>query len=353
MGTCRNVQRARQRRRVAAQHFAAVATLAIASLLVAEDSAHAAERIDYPTKPVRMIVAVPSSSGADTITRAVAVRLGERWGAGVIVDNRPGAGGAIAMELVRTAIPDGYTLLSASVGLVSTARLLKKVVFDPATAFEPIVQMTSQPYVLVVPRGVPFGNLSELIAFARARPGVLNYASSGTGSASHLGAELFKSMARVEITHVPYKGLGQAITEMASGQTQVLFVTVVSALPFIKMGRLRAIAAATSHRLSAFPDLPTVAESGLPGFELSSAYALYAPAKTKAAIVDLINRDVSAILEKTEYRAQLTTDGAEVAERNTPAQFRNIFLRELAKWESLIRNSAIAREDLSGSGSNP
>ncbi len=360
METCSNAKRTRQcctqcgpRLGDSARRLAIVVTFAIASQLVVQAGAHAAERIDYPTKPVRMIVAVPSSSGADTVTRAVALRLGERWGTSVIVDNRPGAGGAIAMELARAATPDGYTLLSASVGLVSTARLLKKVAFDTTAAFEPIVQMTSQPYVLVVPRGVPFGSLSELIAFARARPGVLNYASSGMGTASHLGAELFKSMARVELTHVPYKGLAQAITEMASGQTQVLFGTVVSALPFIKSGRLRVLAVATSRRLNAFPDVPTMAEAGLPGFELSSAYALYAPAKTQAAIVDLINRDVSAILEKPENRAQLTADGAEVADRNTPAQFRNIFLRDLDKWETLIKNSAIGREGLPSSGRNP
>lgn len=300
----------------------------------------------FPARPVRVVVAVPPGSGADTITRGIAVKLSERWKTGVIVDNRPGAGGAIAMDLMTKSAPDGYTLLSASVGLVSTAKLLKKVSYEPAQVFDPVIQMTSQPYVVIVGADVPFKTISGLIDYAKQRPGVLNYASSGKGSASHLGTELFKSMAHIDMTHVPYKGLGQALTEMVSGATQVLFSTVVSASTYLKQGRIRPIAVTTGKRLAAFPALPTVSESGVPGFELSSAYGIYAPAKTPRAIVSFVNRDIAELLQTPEARARIAADGADVADKNSPDQFRESFRKDADRWEKLVKGSATLREEL-------
>jgi tripartite-type tricarboxylate transporter receptor subunit TctC len=296
---------------------------------------------DYPQKPVRILVGVPPGSGADTVTRAVATRVTEQWGRSVIVDNRPGAGGAIAMETVARATADGYTLLSASVGLVATATALRKVPFDTNAAFDPVLRMTSQPYIVVVNPAVAIQSMQELIAYAKANPGALNYASSGTGSASHLGTELFKSMSGLNLVHVPYRGLAQAINEVAAGQVQVLFSTVVSAAAFLRMNRVRPIAVTTLKRLPAFPNLPTVAESGLPGYELNSSYGLYAPAGTPAAIIAAINREAGIALRAPEVRAKLAADGAEVAESNAPAEFRKSFGAEFERWGRLLKTTAI------------
>lgn len=296
---------------------------------------------DFPNKPVRILVGVPPGSGADTVTRAVAARVTEQWGRSVIVDNRPGAGGAIAMDTVARATADGYTILSASVGLVATATALRKVSFDTNAAFDPVVRMTSQPYVVVLNPAVTVNSLQELITYAKANPGALNYASSGAGSASHLGAELFKAMAGVNMVHVPYRGLAQAITEVAAGQVQVLFSTVVSAAAFLRLNRLKPIAVTTLRRLPAFPNLPTVAESGLPGYELNSSYGLYVPAGTPAAIVAAINREAGLALRAPDVRAKLAADGAEVAEGNTPAEFRRSFGAEFERWGRLLKSTAI------------
>ena len=311
------------------------------SCACAQSAKAAATTADYPQKPVRILVGVPPGSGADTVTRAVAARVTEQWGRSVIVDNRPGAGGAIAMETVARATADGYTLLSASVGLVATATALRKVPFDTNAAFDPVLRMTSQPYIVVVNPAVAINSMQELIAYAKANPGALNYASSGTGSASHLGTELFKSMSGLNLVHVPYRGLAQAINEVAAGQVQVLFSTVVSAAAFLRMNRVRPIAVTTLRRLQAFPNLPTVAESGLPGYELNSSYGLYAPAGTPAAIIALINREAGIALRAPDVRAKLAADGAEVAESNSPAEFRKSFGAEFERWGRLLKTTAI------------
>jgi len=296
---------------------------------------------EYPHKPVRILVGVPPGSGADTVTRAVALRVTELWGRSVIVDNRPGAGGAIAMETVARATADGYTILSASVGLVATATALRKVPFDTNAAFDPVLRMTSQPYIVIVNPAVAINTPQELIAYAKANPGALNFASSGTGSASHLGTELFKSMAGINMVHVPYRGLAQAINEVAAGQVQVLFSTVVSAAAYLRMNRVKPIGVTTLRRLPAFSNLPTLAESGLPGYELTSSYGLYVPAGTPAAIVASINREAGLALRAPDVRAKLAADGAEVAESNTPAEFSKSFATEFERWGKLLKNTAI------------
>ena len=295
----------------------------------------------FPLKPVRILVGVPPGSGADTVTRAVAMRVNEQWGRSVIVDNRPGAGGAIAIDLVARADADGYTVLSASVGLVATATALRKVSFDTSAAFDTVLRMTSQPYIVVVNPAVAINSLQELITHAKANPGALNYASSGAGSASHLGTELFKAMAGLNMVHVPYRGLAQAINEVAAGQVQVLFSTVVSASAYLRLNRLKPIAVTTLRRLVAFPNLPTVAESGLPGYELNSSYGLYVPAGTPATVVAVINREAGLALRAPDVRAKLAADGAEVADSNTPAEFRKGFDAEFERWGRLLKTTAI------------
>jgi tripartite-type tricarboxylate transporter receptor subunit TctC len=324
--------------------------LSFAALVAVAASLHVACAIAgtqapaYPVKPVRLLVGVPPGSGADTISRAVALQLSQRWGKSVIVDNRPGAGGAIAMDVVTRSTPDGYTLLSASVGLTSTARLLGKVAFDPARGFGPIVEMTSQPYVVIVSPSASYRTIQELIAYARKNPGAINYASSGNGSGSHLGTELFKSMARVDLTRVSYKGVAQALNELAAGQVHVLFTTFVSSMAFIKSSRVVPIAVTTRQRLDSFPALPTVAESGVPGFELSSAYGLFGPAGIPAEISARINADTRAVLQLPDVRARLAADGAEVAQANTPATFKASFAKEVVRWETLARSSSVGDE---------
>ena len=298
---------------------------------------------DFPLRPVRMIVAVPPGNGADTVARSIAQRLTERWGRSVIVDNRSGAGGAIAMELTTRAAPDGHTLLFASIGLVATATLLQKVAFDTRRAFTPIAELTVQPHLLVVNPALPFAGVRELIAYAKANPGALNYASSGTGSGSHLGMERFKRMAGVDIVQVPYKGSAQAVADLAGGQIQVLFASAVTAMPFVRSGRFRVLAVASLHKSRVFPDLPTVAESGVPGFELATAYALYGPAAMPAALAQKINRDAAQALESPEVARQLALDGAEPAPANTPAAFRALFEQEVENGAQVLRQSGISK----------
>ena len=296
----------------------------------------------YPQRPVRVIVSVPPGSGIDTVTRAIGAKLAEFWGRSVVVDNRPGAGGAIAMDLMARSPADGYTLLSASVGLLSTAKALKKISYEPLDAFEPVVQVTSQPYVVMAAPAAPFNSIQELLAIARAKPGSLNYASSGAGSASHLGTELFKAMAKIDLVHVPYKGLALALNDVAAGQVHVLFGTLVSGLPYIRSRRVRLIAVTTPHRLKGYPDVPTVIESGVPGYELSSAYAFYAPLKTPPQIIAKVNHDVLTAIESADIRARMDADGADVAEPKSPAEFKREFVRETARWNTLFQTSRIA-----------
>lgn len=296
----------------------------------------------YPQRPVRIIVGVPPGSGADTVTRAIGAKLAENWGRSVVVDNRPGAGGAIAMDLTARSPADGYTLLSASIGLVATAKPLKKISYEPLAAFEPVVQITSQPYVVMAAPSAPFNSIQELLAVARAKPGSLNYASSGAGSASHLGTELFKAMAKVDLVHVPYKGLALALNDVAAGQVHVLFGTLVSGLPYIRPKRVKLIAVTTPHRLKGYPEVPTVIESGVPGYELSSAYAFYAPLNTPQQLVTRINRDVLAMIQSADIRARMEADGADVAEPQSPAHFRQEFVKETARWNTLFQTGTIA-----------
>ena len=292
----------------------------------------------YPTKPVRVLVGSPAGSGSDVMMRAVAYKLSERLGQSVIVDNRPGATGGISLQVAAQGIPDGYTLATLSAQNV-TAMLLGTVAIDIRRELTPIVLMISQPYLMVATPSLPANSVKELIALAKAKP--LVYASSGTGSVVHLGMELFKSMAGVDMTHVPYKGSGVSMIDVMSGRVQLAITNVLTATPLVRGGKLKALAITSDRRVQAFADLPTVAEAGVPGYELRSWYGLLAPNRTPAPLLAYLNREVSETMNAPEVKEKLAGDGAEAAAPNTPAQFRAVIAREIAKWDKLIKTGVI------------
>jgi tripartite-type tricarboxylate transporter receptor subunit TctC len=292
----------------------------------------------YPTKPVRVLVGSPAGSGSDVMMRAVAQKMTERLGQSVIVDNRPGATGAISLQLAAQAAPDGYTLATLSAQNV-TAMLIGTVTTDIRKELTAVVLMISQPYLMVATPSLPANSVKELIALAKAKP--LVYASSGTGSVVHLGMELFKSMAGVEMTHIPYKGSGLSMIDVMSGRVQLAITNVLTATPLVRGGKLKALAITSGQRVQAFPDLPTIAEAGVPGYELRSWYGLLAPNRTPAPLLAHLNREVAATMNAPEVKEKLSGDGAEAAPPSTPAQFREVIAREIAKWDKLIKAGVI------------
>jgi tripartite-type tricarboxylate transporter receptor subunit TctC len=292
----------------------------------------------YPTKPVRVLNGSPVGSGSDLMMRSVAQKLTERWGQSVIVDNRPGAAGAISLQLAVQGTPDGYTLATLSAQNV-TAMLLGTVKTNIPKELTPIVLMITQPYIMVASPSLPAGSVKELIALAKAKP--LVYASSGTGSVVHLGMELFKFMAGVEMTHIPYKGSGLSMIDVMSGRVQLAITNTLTATPLVRNGKLKGLAITSPQRVQAMPDLPTVAESGVPGYELRSWYGLLAPNGTPAPLVAALNREVSQTMNAPDVKERLAADGAEAAAPNTPEQFRRVIAGEIVKWDRLIKKLGI------------
>ena len=290
---------------------------------------------------MRVLVGSPAGSGSDLMMRAVAQKLTDRWGQSVIVDNRPGAAGAIALQLAVNAIPDGYTLAVLSAQNV-TAMLLGTVNTNIPKELTPVALMITQPYLMVATPSLPAGNVKELIALAKAKP--LVYASSGTGSVVHLGMELFKSMAGVEMTHIPYKGSGLSMIDVMSGRVQLAITNTLTATPLVRSGKLKGLAITSPQRVQAMPDLPTVAESGVPGYELRSWYGLLVPNGTPQGMVQLLNREVGETMGSPELKARLAADGAEAAAPNTPAQFRQLIAAEIGKWDKIIGNLGIRKK---------
>ncbi|MDB5926823.1 MAG: tripartite tricarboxylate transporter substrate binding protein [Betaproteobacteria bacterium] len=285
-----------------------------------------------------MIVGSPPGSGSDLTVRLLAQRLSDRLPKGVIIENRPGAVGAIALEIAANATPDGYTLMSLSTQNL-TAMLLKTVRTDIPNVFAPVAQTTSQPYLLVVYSALPVATVTQLIAYAKAKP--LVYASSGTGSAVHLGMELFKSMAGIEITHVPYKGSGLSMIDLMSGRVQLAITNTVTASPLVKNARIRALAVTSATRSAAFPDVPTIAESGVPGYELGSWYGILAPIKTGGALIDILNKHINAVIAQPEFKEKLAEEGAEAAPPNTPAEFKALIANEVRRWDRFLKSSRL------------
>ncbi|HET9337661.1 MAG TPA: tripartite tricarboxylate transporter substrate binding protein [Casimicrobiaceae bacterium] len=312
---------------------------ALAASPVALRSPSAFAQAAYPSQPIRIVVPFPPGGATDIMARAAAQKLAEAWKAQVVVDNRPGAGGNIGSELVAKAAPDGYTLEMGTVGTHAiNASLYAKMPYDHVKDFTPVVLVAAVPNVLVVHPSVPANSVQELIAYAKANPGKLNFASSGAGTSIHLSGELFKVMAGVQMTHVPYKGSAPAITDLLGGQVQLMFDNLPPSLPHIRAGKLRALAVTTSERAPALPDVPTVAESGLPGFEASSWFGLLAPAGTPREIVVKINGEIARWLVTPEAKEKMIAIGAN-AKGGTPEDFAKHIADETAKWAKVVKES--------------
>lgn len=318
---------------------AAIAAV-FAALSLTSPLASAAAATAYPVKPIRVLVGFSPGGGSDLISRAMGQKLAERWGQPVVTDNRAGAGGTIALELAARAAPDGYTLLVVSGSQITNATLVTRVPFDLRAAYSPIAQMTTQPYVLLAHPSVPARTVKELIAHARAHPGKLNYASSGTGSTAHLGMELFKSLAQVDLVHVPYKGSGQALIDLLGGQVHALLASTIASGPHMKTGKLRALAVTSGKRARLLPELPTVAETGVAGFDVTGWYGLVAPKGTPAAIVEGLSREVGRIMRSPDVEDKLAADGTEAAP-STPAQFSITIVQEIEKWTRVVQTNGI------------
>lgn len=297
----------------------------------------------YPTKPIRVLVGFAPGGGSDTLGRLVGQPLSESLGQPVVIDNRPGANGVIAMELTARAPADGYTLMVVSGSSVVSATLITKVAFDINKAFAPISMLARQPYVLLVPRSLPVNDVKQLIALAKSKPGALNYGSSGHGSSAHLGMELFKQRAGVDMVHVAYKGIGPAIIDLIGGQIQLLFGSAVSAGAAIKTGKVRALAVTSARRAKSLPDLPTIAESGVANFDLSGWYGLVAPAGAPQPVIAKLNREIARVMSLPEMQARLSGDGSEPAP-GTPAQLAATISHEIQTWQKLVQQTNLRFE---------
>jgi len=313
------------------------ATTIVAFAAVAAPAVHA--QAAFPTKPIRLVVPFPAGGTTDILARAVAQKLTETNGQPVVIDNRPGAGGNIGAELVAKSAPDGYTLLMGTVGTHAiNPSLYAKMPYDHQKDFAPVILVAGVPNVLVINPSVPANSVQELIAYGKANPGKLNFASSGSGTSIHLAGELFKTMSGVQMTHVPYKGSAPAIADLLGGQVQIMFDNLPSALPQIKAGKLKALAVTSAQRASALPDVPTIAEAGLPGFEATSWFGLLAPAGTPKEVIAKLNAEVAKWLASPEAREKLAAQGA-IAAGKTPEDFTQHIVAETAKWQKVVKES--------------
>lgn len=298
---------------------------------------------NYPASTIRVVVPFPAGGGVDGMARILTQKLTAALGKQIIIDNRAGANGMIGSEIVAKAPKDGYTLLVNGANFVTTPSLFSKVSYDPIRDFDAISLIALAPNVLVVHPSLPVKSVKGLIAFAKAKPGEIGFAGSGSGSTPHLAAELFKTMTRTDMLHVPYRGTGPAIAALLSGEVSVMFMPAIAASPYIHSGRLRALAVTSAQRLPAMPALPTIAESGLKGYQSSQWYGLLAPAGTPAAILDLLNADVAKIMQNPEMQKRITDSGG-VAVGGTREAFAVFLKEEFSKWAKVIAQSG-ARVD--------
>src|SRR5882724_2212355 len=313
---------------------------ALAALAVAAP-AHAQ---GYPAKPVRMIVAYPPGGGTDIVGRMLAQKLGESLGQSVVVENRGGASGNIGTELAARAVPDGYTVLMGNVAPNAiNVSLFRTLPFDPIADFAPVSLVASTPNILVVHPSTAARTVGEVIALAKSRPGALNFASAGVGSSSHLAGELFRVLAGADIVHVPYKGAGPALVDVLSGQVQLYFATMPAAMPHVRSGKLVPVAVTSARRSQALPGLPTIAESGVSGYEASTWYGLLAPARTPGAAVARLHEGVVKILADAAVREKLADQGFEPV-GDSPGEFAAYIKSEIAKWGKVIRDAGIRPE---------
>ena len=311
-------------------------SVAVASILAFTTLGAAAQPQAYPAKPVRMVVGFPPGGGTDILARIVAQKLSEAWGQQVVVENRPGASATIAANVVAKAPPDGYTLSMGQLTPNAIApALMADLPYDPARDFVPIILVGTSPNVLVVSPAVSAKNLGEVVALARASPGKVTYASSGSGSLQHIAAELFSATAGVKIVHVPYKGSSQAIVDLLSGQVDVNFDSIPAVMQHVKAGKLRALAVTSAKRASGLPDIPTIAESGYPDYDLTTWWGLFAPAGTPPAIVAKVHADTVTVLQNAEVRERFASVSVDPG-GGSAQQFADLVARDIAKYRKLV-----------------
>lgn len=297
----------------------------------------------YPNRPIRLIVPFAAGGGTDIAARAIAQKLTEALGQQVIVDNRPGAGTVIGTELAAKASPDGYTLVQCSTSLSINPSLRSKLPYDALRDFATITQVVSEPYLAVTQPAFPAQSVKELLVLAKAKPGQLNFGSPGTGTGGHFAGELFKLLSGADLIHIPYKGNGPALTDLLGGQINMLFATILPALPHVKSGRLRVLAVSSIRRSALLPDVPSIAGSGVPGYDAGSWNGVLAPAATPREIVARLNRETVRILHAPEMRERFAREGAEPI-GNSPAEFTAFIKSEIAKWAKVVKAAGIKAE---------
>jgi tripartite-type tricarboxylate transporter receptor subunit TctC len=309
-------------------------------LVLASVAAHAAD--EYPSRPIRFIIPFPPGGNTDVLGRLLGQKLTEAFGQQVVIDNRPGAGGTVGVSLAAKAAPDGYTIVMGTFGSVLVAgSLYKKLDYDPQRDLAPVVMVSEPPGLLVVNAASGMNSVHDLIARAKAHPGGMNYASSGAGTWNHLFSELFNAMAHVKIVHVPYRGAAPAITDLLGGRVQMMFSPFPPALPQVRSGKLKAIAVSTPKRSALLPEVPTVAESGVPGYAAAGWFAVMVPAKTPAAIVARLNQEINRALQSPDVKKSLAADGAEPA-GGTVGDLARSIREDSAKWGKLIRELGVS-----------
>jgi len=318
-----------------------ITRLLLLCLLALASAAYAQE---YPTRPIRLIVPFAPGGGNDTVARLVGDSLGKRLDQPVVVDNRPGAGGVVGAESAAKAPADGYTLFLGGVGSHAiNPNLHKDLPYDPIKDFAAVSLLASAPLILVVHPSVPAQSVQQLIAYAKSHPGKLNYASNGKGSSSHLAAVMFSNLADIDMVHIPYKGLAPALTDLLSGQDQLMFSSVVAILPQVRAGKLRALAVTSHKRMALLPDIPTIAESGLPGYETSSWYGILAPAGTRPEIVRRLHDEIVKVLAQDDVRQALAREGAEPV-GDTPEEFTEFIRAEGQRLGAVIKSGKVPLE---------
>src|SRR5687768_5654043 len=299
---------------------------------------------DYPARPIRLVVPFVAGGSTDIIARVVGQKLSEQWGKQVVVDNRGGANGVIAMEIVARASPDGYTLVLGYIANLGTAPALNpKLPYDPVKDYAPISHIASAPSIGVIHPGVPAKNLQDLVALARAKPAAVSFGSAAVGSIGHLSGELINRMAGIKMQHVPYKGGGQAVTDVLAGQIPMVIIGMTAVTPHVRAGRLRAILTTGAKRSFAFPDVPTVAEQGFPGFAADAWYGLLAPARTPRPIIDKLHAEVVRIVKLPDAKERLSNVGFEIV-GSSPEEFAKLIREDIPKWNKVVRESGIRGE---------
>ena len=315
-----------------------VCAVALGALLVVDH----AQSQSYPNKPIRLIVGFPPGGGTDVVARIIAPGLSENLGQPVVIENRPGATGTVAAAMVARSPADGYTLMMGHVSVNAIApSLFPNLPYDVIKDFAPITLAASVPHLIVVHPSLPVTSLRELIAYAKARPGKLSFPSAGNGSTPHLAGEMFKSMAGVDLVHVPYKGTGQSMQDLLAGQHQVAFDTMPASAPYVRAGRLRALAVSSAHRVAEFPDVPTAEEAGVPGYRITTWYGVFAPAGTQPEVVNQLHAEIAKAMQSPETHAKLAEIGADGTITRSPEEFAAIVRADAARYGKVVKDAGL------------